>query len=167
MLKLKTTIKTCHYLLLLLGATSLLLVVGWCLPVMTIRTLVFMRHSFSVLSGIYDLLASGKIALFIIAALFSVILPLVKLGFLFAIVAGYLQHGATSQKYLVLLHDYGRWAMLDVFVVALIVVAVKLGSITSVEIHYGFYIFAAAVLLTMVSTHLTIRLLADSSKRGV
>jgi len=30
------------------------------------------------------------------------------------------------------MHQYGKWSMLDVFVVALLVVAVKLGAVASV-----------------------------------
>ncbi len=42
--------------------------------------------------------------------------------------------------------------MLDVFVVAILVVTVKLGAVANVEMHYGLYFFAAAVLLTMFIT---------------
>ena len=37
--------------------------------------------------------------------------------------------------------------MLDVFVVALLLVSVKLGVVATVRLHYGIYLFAAAVLL--------------------
>lgn len=50
------------------------------------------------------------------------------------------------------MHDYGRWAMLDVFVVAILIVTVKLGAIASVEVHPGLYVFGAAVLLIMIIT---------------
>jgi paraquat-inducible protein A len=36
--------------------------------------------------------------------------------------------------------------------VAVLVVAVKLGAIASVEMHYGLYAFAGSVLLTMYVT---------------
>ncbi|OQX45604.1 MAG: paraquat-inducible membrane protein A, partial [Candidatus Sedimenticola endophacoides] len=50
------------------------------------------------------------------------------------------------------MHEYGRWSMLDVFVVALLVVSVKLDAIARVQIHYGLYAFSAAVLITMLVT---------------
>jgi len=43
--------------------------------------------------------------------------------------------------------------MLDVFVVALLIVTVKLEAIASIEIHSGLYVFGAAVLLIMLITH--------------
>ena len=56
------------------------------------------------------------------------------------------------------MHDYGRWAMLDVMVVAILIVTVKLGTIASLQIHFGLYIFGAAVLLIMMITGRVIRL---------
>ena len=143
-------------LLGLLIITGLLLALGMVLPIMTIKTLVFMRHSFSVVSGIIDLFKGGKFALFFIVLVFSIIFPVLKLTFLTAIVVGWRKHKPSTQRYLALLHDYGRWAMLDVFVVAVLVVALKLGSIANVKIHYGLYVFSIAVLLTMWITHLVV-----------
>ena len=44
----------------------------------------------------------------------------------------------------------GPWSMLDVFVVALLLVSVKLGALAKVEVHYGLYIFTASVIMTMI-----------------
>lgn len=51
------------------------------------------------------------------------------------------------------MHDYGRWAMLDVMVVAILIVTVKLGAIASIQVHSGLYVFGLAVLLIMFITH--------------
>jgi paraquat-inducible protein A len=50
------------------------------------------------------------------------------------------------------MHEYGRWAMLDVMVVAVLIVTVKLGALASIEIHNGLYIFGLAVVLIMFIT---------------
>ena len=50
------------------------------------------------------------------------------------------------------MHEYGRWAMLDVMVVAILIVSVKLGAIASIQVHAGLYIFGIAVLLIMFIT---------------
>ncbi|MEW8091194.1 MAG: paraquat-inducible protein A, partial [Candidatus Thiodiazotropha endolucinida] len=52
-----------------------------------------------------------------------------------------------------MMHDYGRWGMLDVMVVAVMIVTVKLDVIAEIELHAGLYLFAAAVLLIMYVTH--------------
>jgi len=51
--------------------------------------------------------------------------------------------------------------MLDVFVVAVLVVSVKLGAIVQVEMRYGLYAFAASVIVTMFVTTRTV-LLVDT-----
>ena len=50
------------------------------------------------------------------------------------------------------MHLYGKWSMLDVFVVAVLLASVKLAGLAQVEIHSGLYAFAASVLLTMLIT---------------
>lgn len=50
------------------------------------------------------------------------------------------------------LSHYGKWSMLDVFVVALLLVIVKLGVLATVEVHYGIYMYALAGLLIMLCT---------------
>ena len=61
------------------------------------------------------------------------------------------------------MHDYGRWAMLDVMVVAMLIVTVKLGAIASIQIHPGLYVFGAAVLLIMLTTQLTVNALRSQT----
>ncbi len=44
----------------------------------------------------------------------------------------------------------GRWSMLDVFVVALIVVGVRTSLIDDVSLHAGVYVFTAAIVLSLL-----------------
>ena len=44
----------------------------------------------------------------------------------------------------------GRWSMLDVFVVALIVVGVRTSLIDDVSVHAGVYVFTAAIVLSLL-----------------
>jgi paraquat-inducible protein A len=46
------------------------------------------------------------------------------------------------------LERLGRWSMLDVFVVALLIIVVKLRFVAHVEVHSGVYLFTVSVLLT-------------------
>ncbi len=64
---------------------------------------------------------------------------------------------AKLKRYLHLMHEYGRWAMLDVMVVAILIVTVKLGAIASIKVHIGLYVFGAAVLLIMLVTHYSVK----------
>jgi paraquat-inducible protein A len=149
----------------LLLLATILLAVGVNFPMLTISQFFVMETSFSVISGIYQLLLNGQILLFILVALFSLILPVLKIVVLFRILS--VKHGdpVAISRYLRLMHEYGRWSMLDVLVVAVLIVAVKLGTIASIEIHFGLYVFAAAVLLIMYITNRVVSLSdADSAQ---
>jgi paraquat-inducible protein A len=88
-----------------------------------------------------------------VIALFSVILPIFKLALLTKLVLSKSSVRNGSKKVLDLIHRLGRWSMLDVFVVAILVVVVKLGAIGSVEKHIGLYAYAAAAILIMLLTN--------------
>ena len=47
----------------------------------------------------------------------------------------------------------GKWSMLDVFVVALLVISVKASFIADVSLDIGLYLFVAVVLLSGVALH--------------
>jgi len=139
-------------LLVLLVITAIMLAVGLSAPILTLEKFFIIENTFSIFSGLVQLLEEGRIFLFVIILLFSVVMPIIKLGVLFRLLGSTAGSSETLHRYLRLMHQYGKWSMLDVFVVALLVVAVKLGAVASVETHYGLYAFGSAVLLTMAIT---------------
>jgi len=46
----------------------------------------------------------------------------------------------------------GKWSMLDLFVVAMIVVLVKAKEVADAEAKIGIHLFAGAVLLSMIAS---------------
>ena len=136
-------------LIFLLALATVLLVIGLTAPIITFTKFIFIHNTFSILSACWNLLQQGQIFLFILILLFSVILPIIKLALLTKLVISPLVSSST-QKLLVWIHRYGKWSMLDVFVVAILVVVVKLGAIGNVEKHFGLYAYAAAAILTML-----------------
>jgi paraquat-inducible protein A len=151
---------------LLCLAASLALAVGLFAPIITLEKFLLIENTFSVMSGVWQLLLNGQYFLFLLLGIFSVVLPILKLAVLFRLLSRRLRGTAPVRRYLRWMHDYGKWSMLDVFVVAVLVVAVKLGVLVQVELRFGLYAFAAAVLLTMFITArvvgLTDRLLTDA-----
>ncbi len=121
-------------------------------PMMTISQLIVISTSFSVFSGVVELFRNGQYLLFLIVSGFSIVVPMMKLWVLFRLTSAHPISGLKLKRMLALMHEYGRWAMLDVLVVAVLIVTVKLGTIASLEIHYGLYLFGAAVLLIMLIT---------------
>ncbi|SLM31723.1 Paraquat-inducible protein A [Desulfamplus magnetovallimortis] len=186
--------KQYQFLIFLLTFATLLLTVGLVSPMITMSKFLYIRSSFSVLSGVYELLRNGQIILFVIVTVFSVVLPVIKIAFLFKILFNIknasskinsASHKIKSnsdkinsdfdkinsdsdkinsdfdkslQRYLGLMHEYGRWAMLDVMVVAVLIVTVKLKAIATIKVHAGLYIFGASVLLIMFITNKVVKL---------
>ena len=130
---------------------------GICMPMMTLSTFVLFENSISLLSGLYALGKDQQYLLLILISAVSLVLPALKFHVLYRILFHSESQTPQQARLFKLMHDYGRWGMLDVMVVALLVVTVKLGAIASVEIHTGLYVFSAAVLLIMLLTHLTER----------
>ena len=131
---------------------AFLLLVGLISPIITLSKFVLIENTFSVVSGALELLLEGQIFLFLIIAGFSIVLPILKLAVLYRIVSKNEAIKGSVRTQLHWMHLYGKWSMLDVFVVAVLVVAVKLGAIADVDMRYGLYAFASSVLLTMYIT---------------
>lgn len=145
------------WLRVVLLVAVLLFLVGISTPMMTISKLIFFNSSFSVVSGITELFHSGQIILFIVVSLFTLVMPALKFLVLFQLLSAR-PSGESMKRYLHLMHHYGRWAMLDVMVVAILVVTVKLGALASVEVHYGLYLFGASVVIIMLVTSRVVHL---------
>jgi paraquat-inducible protein A len=141
-----------------LGIASVMFVSGLFLPMITISKFVIVKNSFSVVSGALELLNDGQLLLFLIVAGFSVVIPIMKIYVLYRLLSSKITSSHNMKRYLYLMHEYGRWAMLDVMVVAILIVTVKLGAIASVQVHVGLFLFGAAVLLIMLITNEITRL---------
>lgn len=154
-----------RYLGLVLLGSGALLVAGWLLPVMTIRTLLVFYDEVSILEGGLRLLESGDYLLFALIITFTVLFPVCKLALAF--LAWSRLHAATPQlsRALGWIEALGKWSMLDVFVIALLVVVIKVSLISDVVIHVGLYIFAAAVVLSMLAVK-RVAVLAQRAVKG-
>ena len=154
-----------RYLGLVLLGSGALLVAGWLLPVMTIRTLLVFYDEVSILEGGLRLLESGDYLLFLLIMTFTVVFPVCKLTLAF--LAWSRLHAATPRlsRALGWIEALGKWSMLDVFVIALLVVVIKISLISDVVIHVGLYIFAAAVVLSMLAVK-RVAVLAQRAVKG-
>lgn len=123
------------------------------------------------LSGALGLLQEGQLFLFILITGFSIVIPLLKMAVLYRLLSAKQSASVQLDRYLYWMHLFGKWSMLDVFVVAVLVVAVKLGAIASVEMRLGLYAFTAAVVLTMYITSRVVSLAdnlpTDTQKKTV
>jgi uncharacterized paraquat-inducible protein A len=119
------------------------------LPLMRLETLGHSTEA-SIVEGVSSLLAARHYFVGIVVLLFSLVLPPLKLLALLLLSGGWLR-GARQAR----LHHWvellGRWGMLDVLVVAILVAFVKLGDLVQIQPGVGLGLFATCVLFSLLS----------------
>ncbi|MBI4355244.1 MAG: paraquat-inducible protein A [Candidatus Omnitrophica bacterium] len=139
---------------ILIIASAILQAVALSLPLFTVEKSVFWRHwknSYSVFTGCVGLWRDEEHVLAAVIFFFSIVFPAVKLAALWLIWDAKL--GERRRNWILhWLGLLGKWSMLDVFVVAVIVVAAKMETLTRVEPQVGIYVFGVSVFLSMLTT---------------
>ena len=106
-------------------------------------------RTYSIARVIQALFDGGDYFLAVALAVFSIIFPIVKLGFYWVSADGGTPGG--GWKFLRGIDRLGKFSMAEVFLLALTAFALKdLPGDTMVQIRYGFYVFFAAVLLSLL-----------------
>jgi len=116
-------------------------------PLLSIRDLYVFTSTISIYSALLTLLREGEWLLFVIILVFTIVLPSIKYTLL--VISG-VKPDLISKHSFKILETISKWAMLDVFIVAVIVASVKLKLFASAETHYGLYLFVTAVLLSII-----------------
>lgn len=130
---------------LALIAAAACLVAAVTLPILVVRQFFFYGQTLSLLDGVNALLADGDWLLAAILVLFSIAIPLVKIGILLAM-WWRRRWGRSPRGWLLMSLEWSsRWAMLDVFVVALAVVVVKAQALADAHVAGAVYPFLAAI----------------------
>ncbi|MEZ5448938.1 MAG: paraquat-inducible protein A [Thiolinea sp.] len=136
-----------NLLLLLAGG---LFVGGVFSPLMELEKLWIFTNKFSLFSSLETLWYQHEHFLFWLLFLFSIITPLIKIAGLALVVNSPQGYQRRHKRFLHALEVWGKWSMLDVFVVALLFVSVKLGSLANITVHEGLYLFAGSVVLVQL-----------------
>lgn len=114
--------------------------------------------TYSILGGILKLIEGDSPALGLILLLFSVAFPAVKLATLWVGVAQ-ITAGQKTGVALWITHHAGKFSMLDVMVIALIIVGMKaLPGGTTITVGWGLYTFAGSVIASIVGSILVKKL---------
>jgi paraquat-inducible protein A len=121
------------------------------LPILEVQRLGH-YHQSSILGGIFDLFAHGSYFVGGIILLFSIVLPLTKLIALLELT--WLcsldeKHRARTYRWMEIA---GKWSMMDVMLLALLVMLVKLSGL--VEFHFGpaVFAFSLCVAFSLIAT---------------
>lgn len=129
-----------------LGAAIVLFAIGLFAPLFTVEKLMIFADTVSIVSSLLQLAREGYPLLFALLLVFSVLLPLCKLAVLVRVQWFRI---ASTARWLQWVDQLAKWSMLDVYVVAVLVISIKLDYIANVRIRFGLYAFAASVLLSM------------------
>ncbi len=121
-------------------------------PVMSVTSL-GKTQADTILSGVLFLLHHGMWPLAIILFTASIFVPLLKLlSLMFLLVSVQLRsrwRPRERTKLYRITEAIGRWSMVDVYVVTILVALVRLGNLASIEARAGAVFFCAVVILTM------------------
>jgi len=134
----------------LLASVLLIFVYACFAPLFTLSKFYIFDNTVSLMSALGELWLQQQFALFAIIAVFSVLFPLIKIGLLFYLQLSTRLSQSRHEKLIRALEMVGKWSMLDVFIVAVMLVAIKLGPLANVTVHYGVYLFSAAIILMML-----------------
>jgi paraquat-inducible protein A len=139
------------------------------MPIMHTKSL-FVSQSDTILSGVVFLWKSGSWPIATIVFVASIVVPLLKmialLVILIAVQTGVRVHCEDLTRLYRVLELVGRWSMLDVYVVAILVALVQIQLLASVTPGNGALAFGAVVVLTMLATmSFDPRLIWDSARK--
>lgn len=145
------TLRGNHLTAALASAALVLYPLAVTLPVVRVEK--WGHHSdTSILEGVSTLLASDHILVGVIVLLCSIVLPLGKLISLLILCTGGLfmrrEHRALTYR---VVEWTGRWGMLDVLLVALVVAVLKIGDLVEVSAGPAALAFAMVVMLSLLA----------------
>ena len=139
----------------LLIAACIMYIPANLMPVMITSTF-FESHKDTILSGIIFFWVSGEWGLAAVVFIASFLVPLLKLSALFILLISSQKKSTWRQleraKLYRMIELIGRWSMLDVFVVSLLVGLVQMQGFAQINAGIGIAAFAAVVVLTMLAS---------------
>ncbi|WP_144170429.1 paraquat-inducible protein A [Pseudomonas sp. Kh13] len=138
----------------LLIAASILYIPANMLPIMTVSTL-GQGSPDTIMSGVITLLKHGMVPIAAVVFIASILVPTFKLVGIGLLLYSVQRRQPLSARQRILMYRFiefiGRWSMLDIFVIAILVAVVNFGRIASVEANLGAIAFATVVILTMLA----------------
>lgn len=136
----------------LLIASAVLYIPANTFPIMTVVSF-GQKSSDTIISGILHLTQSGQWVIALVVFVASILVPIFKiavLAFLAISLQVKSQWRPKQRAYLYrMVETIGRWSMIDVFMISILIALVKLKALATVEAEPGALAFAAVVILTM------------------
>ncbi|MBN1945775.1 MAG: paraquat-inducible protein A [Bradymonadales bacterium] len=140
----------------LIGLAFAALVTAYALPIMVISKFIFFSDDYTLIGSVLGMWDEEYYFLAAVIFCFSIIFPMAKLSALLLIWYGRYE-AKRRAKLLHWLGVLGKWSMLDVFIVAILVVFTQSKTLLGAEPRAGLYVFAGAIILSMVASMLVER----------
>ena len=124
------------------------------LPMMEVHTFAG-TQSDTILSGVLYFLETGSYLIASVIFIASIIVPITKLIILIYLLIS-IQKGSVKKKRMrkklyVLTKIIGKWSMVDVYVVAIMIALVHFGGLTEIRVGSGATYFLLVVIITMIA----------------
>ena len=138
----------------LLITAAILYIPANLLPIMTVNSLGQGDPS-TIMSGVIQLVQHGMFPIAAVVFIASILVPTFKLVGIGLLLFSVQRHQPLSAQQCIIMYRFiefiGRWSMLDIFVIAILVAVVNFGRLASVEANLGAAAFASVVILTMLA----------------
>lgn len=132
----------------LLVFSALFLALGLVLPLVRFEKLYFFNETPSLIDIVVSLWGQGSGGLAVLVGLFSIVFPVIKLFGIALEATAPAQPGGEANWVARLLPILGKWSMMDVMLVALVIVAAKTSGMASAFTQPGLWFYAASAILT-------------------
>lgn len=151
----------------LLLAAAILYIPANLLPIMSVNFLGNGAPA-TIMGGVIELIHAGMLPIASVVFIASILVPSFKLCGLVLLLYSVQRHQRLSPRQRILMYRFiewiGRWSMLDIFVIAILVALVRFGNLASIEAGPGAAAFALVVVLTMLAaTSFAPRLIWDNT----
>jgi paraquat-inducible protein A len=138
----------------LLVTAAVLYIPANVLPIMTVSSLGQGDPS-TIMSGVIQLVQHGMIPIAAVVFIASILVPTFKLVGIALLLFSVQRRQPLSARQRIWMYRFiefiGRWSMLDIFVIAILVAVVNFGRLASIEANLGAIAFASVVILTMLA----------------
>ena len=136
----------------LLITAAILYIPANLLPIMTVNSLGQGDPS-TIMAGVIQLVQHGMFPIAAVVFIASILVPTFKLVGIGLLLFSVQRHQPLSAQQRIVMYRFiefiGRWSMLDIFVIAILVALVNFGRLASIEANLGAAAFASVVILTM------------------
>ncbi|MDF3931936.1 paraquat-inducible protein A [Pseudomonas citronellolis] len=138
----------------LLLTAAILYIPANLLPIMTVNFLGSGTPA-TIMEGVVELIHADMIPVAAVVFIASILVPTFKLVGIALLLYSVQRHQPLSARQRILMYRFiewiGRWSMLDIFVIAILVTLVNFGNLASIEADLGAAAFASVVVLTMLA----------------